>query len=129
MVMRVQSDKAANRLPRAYRFGVTAASALAMIALLPTAAYAQDAEDEDAEIVVSGIRYSIGSSIETKRRESSIVEAISAEEIGKLPDVSIAESIARLPGLAAQRVERVGQRPGEARALEVELRVRAEVTE
>lgn len=106
MVMRVQSDKAANRLPRAYRFGVTAASALAMIALLPTAAYAQDAaaEDEDAEIVVSGIRYSIGSSIETKRRESSIVEAISAEEIGKLPDVSIAESIARLPGLAAQRV-------------------------
>jgi iron complex outermembrane receptor protein len=105
MVMRVQSDKAANRrLPRSYRFGVTAASALAMIALLPTAAYAQDAEDEDAEIVVSGIRYSIGSSIETKRRESSIVEAISAEEIGKLPDVSIAESIARLPGLAAQRV-------------------------
>lgn len=106
MVMRVQSDKAANRLPRAYRFGMTVASALAMTALLPTAAYAQDAaaEDEDAEIVVSGIRYSIGSSIETKRRESSIVEAISAEEIGKLPDVSIAESIARLPGLAAQRV-------------------------
>lgn len=98
MVMRVQSDKAANRLPRAYRFGMTA--------LKPTAAYAQDAaaEDEDAEIVVSGIRYSIGSSIETKRRELSIVEAISAEEIGKLPDVSIAESIARLPGLAAQRV-------------------------
>ena len=37
-------------------------------------------------------------------RETSMVEAVSAEEIGKLPDVSIAESIARLPGLTAQRV-------------------------
>ena len=40
----------------------------------------------------------------TKKDSTSIVEAISAEDIGKLPDVSIAESIARLPGLAAQRV-------------------------
>ena len=40
-----------------------------------------------------------------KRRERSVVEAVSAEEIGKLPDISIAESIARLPGIAAQRVK------------------------
>jgi hypothetical protein len=39
------------------------------------------------------------------RRSSSIVEAISAEDIGKLPDVSIAESLARLPGLTAQRLD------------------------
>ncbi|MEN7343185.1 MAG: TonB-dependent receptor, partial [Pseudomonadota bacterium] len=38
-----------------------------------------------------------------------IVEAISAEDIGKLPDVSIAESLARLPGLAAQRLNGRGQ--------------------
>ncbi len=44
------------------------------------------------------------SSIEIKRNESSIVEAISAEDIGKLPDSSIAESLTRLPGLAGQRV-------------------------
>lgn len=36
--------------------------------------------------------------------ESSIDEAVSAEDIGKLPDVSIAESIARLPGVTAQRL-------------------------
>ena len=36
-------------------------------------------------------------------RDSSIVEVVSAEDIGKLPDSSIAESIARLPGIAAQR--------------------------
>jgi iron complex outermembrane receptor protein len=55
-------------------------------------------------IVVTGIRRGIERSIDTKKNSTSIVEAVSAEDIGKLPDVSIAESIARLPGLAAQRV-------------------------
>jgi iron complex outermembrane receptor protein len=59
---------------------------------------------EPGAIVITGIRRSIRDSIEIKRRERSVVEAVSAEEIGKLPDVSIAESIARLPGIAAQRV-------------------------
>jgi iron complex outermembrane receptor protein len=65
---------------------------------------AQPPEDKDA-IVVTGIRRSIANSIAIKREERSMVEAVSAEEIGKLPDVSVAESIARLPGLAAQRVQ------------------------
>ena len=55
-------------------------------------------------IVVTGIRRAIETSVATKRNSDSIVEAISAEDIGKLPDVSIAESLARLPGLAGQRV-------------------------
>jgi iron complex outermembrane receptor protein len=55
-------------------------------------------------IVVTGIRRSLQDSIQIKRNSASVVEAVSAEEIGKLPDVSIAESIARLPGIAAQRV-------------------------
>lgn len=63
----------------------------------------QQAPSSD-EIVVTGIRRGIATSIDTKRREQGIVEAVSAEDIGKLPDISIAESIARLPGLAAQRV-------------------------
>src|SRR6266700_3241484 len=61
-------------------------------------------KEPGAAIVVTGIRRSIQDSIAIKRRERGVVEAVSAEEIGKLPDVSIAESIARLPGLAAQRV-------------------------
>jgi TonB-dependent receptor len=56
------------------------------------------------EIVVTGIRASIANSIAAKARNTSIVEVISAEDIGKLPDISIAESLARLPGLSAQRV-------------------------
>ncbi len=64
---------------------------------------AQDAKNLDTVIVV-GIRGGIERAIDTKKNATSIVEAISAEDIGKLPDISIGESIARLPGLAAQRV-------------------------
>ncbi len=59
--------------------------------------------------VVTGIRAGIESAIEAKRENSSIVETITSEDIGKLPDISIAESIARLPGLAAQRVDGAAQ--------------------
>jgi iron complex outermembrane receptor protein len=55
-------------------------------------------------VIVTGIRRGIEEAISVKQTSNSIVEAISAEDIGKLPDNSIAESIARLPGLAAQRV-------------------------
>ena len=56
-------------------------------------------------VVVTGIRGSIESSIRAKQNSDSIIEAISAEDIGKLPDASIAESLARLSGLATQRVD------------------------
>ncbi len=57
------------------------------------------------EIVVRGFRPSIARAIELKKMSTSIIEAVSAEDIGKLPDVSIGETLARLPGLAAQRLE------------------------
>ena len=40
-----------------------------------------------------------------KEQSDNIIEAISAEDLGKLPDLSIADSLARLPGLAAQRTD------------------------
>lgn len=86
--------------------------------MLANGAYAQSADQDQAAddaqdldtIQVVGIRGSIEKSTETKRESTSIVEAISAEDIGKLPDTSIADSIARLPGLTAQRF---GGRPQE----------------
>lgn len=56
-----------------------------------------------ATVVVSGIRRSIEDSVSAKKANSSMIEEVSSEDIGKLPDASIAESIARLPGIAAQR--------------------------
>ena len=64
-----------------------------------------EATTELEQIVVTGFRGSIESAIATKRDNSSIVESVSAEDIGKLPDVSIGEALARLPGLAAQRID------------------------
>ena len=54
-------------------------------------------------VEVRGIRRGVENAIETKRESRQIIEAVSAEDIGKLPDASIADSIARLPGLTAQR--------------------------
>ncbi len=84
---------------------------VAFTALLPGAALAQDADtapvaEEGAEdaIVVTGFRASLQSAVNAKKTRDQVVESISAEDIGKLPDASIAESIARLPGLTSQRV-------------------------
>jgi TonB-dependent receptor len=90
-----------------------AAACAVLISALSAPAYAVGAEAADAPqaadtppttVVVAGIRRGIEDAISVKKDATSIVETISAEDIGKLPDVSIAESIARLPGLAAQRV-------------------------
>ena len=67
-------------------------------------------EAEDDAIVVTGIRASLAQSEKIKKANAVIVEAISAEDIGKLPDVSIADSLARLPGVTAQRLEGRDQR-------------------
>jgi len=94
--------------PSTQKFYVTASAAAITLALAGSAsaqqAAAPAADDTVDAIVVTGIRAGIQNSINIKKNETSIVEAVSAEDIGKLPDVSIAESIARLPGLAAQRV-------------------------
>ncbi|MEE7545678.1 TonB-dependent receptor [Xanthomonas sp. Kuri4-1] len=93
------------------RSALTIALAIAMTPMLAAAQTdAQAPADTPQEVTeldkvqVTGIRRGIESAISVKKDATSIVEAISAEDIGKLPDVSIAESLARLPGLAAQRV-------------------------
>ena len=67
------------------------------------------ANGEDT-VVITGIRASLDSSARVKRNAVNIVDSVSAEDIGKLPDVSIADSLARLPGVTAQRLEGRDQR-------------------
>ena len=65
-----------------------------------------DKAEQDVEVIeVKGFRRSLIESINTKRYSNNVVESVSAEDIGKLPDSSIAESIARLPGITAQRLD------------------------
>lgn len=83
--------------------------ALATAGISSFASHAQEEQPttkSDVEVIeVKGFRGSVVESINTKRFSSEVVESISAEDIGKLPDSSIAESIARLPGLTAQRLD------------------------
>ena len=55
------------------------------------------------DIVVTGFRQSLRTAINQKRNADRVQEVLSAEDIGKLPEASIAESLARLPGLATNR--------------------------
>jgi iron complex outermembrane recepter protein len=55
------------------------------------------------EVVVTGFRKSVVNALEVKRSADTVVEAISADDIGGLPDVSIADSLSRLPGVNTVR--------------------------
>lgn len=80
--------------------GLSAISAPALAQQNDTA----QANEPAVEVIeVSGIRGSLQRAQAIKMDNTSIVEALSAEDIGKLPDTSIAESLARLPGLSGER--------------------------
>ncbi|MBP7914308.1 MAG: TonB-dependent receptor [Vitreoscilla sp.] len=79
------------------------AAACSVLIFSTSTAFAQQAAEQVQTVVVSGIRKGIEDAISAKKNSDQIVEAISAEDIGKLPDASVAESISRLPGVAMQR--------------------------
>ena len=54
-------------------------------------------------ITVTGIRASLQKSLDLKRNSDSIVDAISAEDVGKFPDTNVAESLSHLPGISVDR--------------------------
>ena len=56
-------------------------------------------KDADSTVVVKGYRASMRSAQQIKKQSDSILDAIVAEDIGKLPDNNAAESLARLPGV------------------------------
>ena len=109
----------------AFRLSPVAAGCAIFVSAMATSAFAQEAApavpaapvveaaaDAPAVVVVTGIRQGIEAAISIKKNNSSIVEAISAEDIGKLPDSSVAESISRLPGVTTQRSRASGKAAG-----------------
>ena len=58
---------------------------------------------DDNVIVVSGIRQSLANSQDIKRDADTVVDAITAEDIGALPDRSVTEALQRVPGIAINR--------------------------
>ncbi|QEY10911.1 MULTISPECIES: TonB-dependent receptor [unclassified Cellvibrio] len=60
-------------------------------------------EKDIEEVVVTGFRQSVLNALDAKRSSDTVIEAISADDIGGLPDVSIADSLSRLPGVTSVR--------------------------
>ena len=81
----------------------TTATSFAVMMLAANGALAQEQNGSMETVTVTGIRESMERSLELKKQSQDIIEAISAEDIGKLPDEFIADLLARLPGLASQR--------------------------
>ena len=102
------SDKTTSLSLIIRRTALSLAFAIAAVSAGTVNAQTQGAEAEEEvieEIVTTGIRGSIQRSIDLKQTSNSIVEAVSAEDLGRLPDTSIADSISRLPGVTSQRAE------------------------
>ncbi len=95
------------------RIALAAGTALAM----PSIALAQAAPDSDGvsadEIVVTGFRQSLEKALSVKRESVAAVDAIVAEDIAKMPDQNLAESLQRIPGISISRDA------GEGRAITV----------
>ncbi len=81
--------------------------ALVVAATAVTEAKAQAATEE---VVVTGIRGSLMRAMDIKRDAKGVVDAISAEDIGKFPDTNLAESLQRIPGVSIDRANNEGSK-------------------
>ncbi|NJC04264.1 TonB-dependent receptor [Sphingomonas kaistensis] len=98
-------------------FALASASFTAMAVATPAAAQQQPADPaveqtseaddaaaaDDDTIVVTGLRRSLQSAVNLKRNSEQQIDAIVAEDIGKLPDIAVSETAARIPGLQVTR--------------------------
>jgi len=91
----------------------------AFIAMACSGAAAMAAEGPDTpaqgntelqEVVVTGLRQSLVTSETIKRDASGVVDAITAEDIGKFPDTNLAEAVQRIPGVTIDRINNEGSR-------------------
>src|SRR6202035_2515896 len=84
------------------RIALAVKSALGLAMLVPPSlVLAAPAADNSAleEIVVTGYRKSVEASLEAKRDATGLVDVITADDIGKMPDKNVADSLARVPGV------------------------------
>ncbi|RAN33796.1 TonB-dependent receptor [Hyphomonas pacifica] len=111
--MTVSTDKVRAASARKKKWGtlLCSASAVSLLAALPMAAHAQEADEDtltQETVVVQGIRGSLQRAMDIKRDASGVVDAISAEDIGKFPDTNLAESLQRITGVSIDRVNGEG---------------------
>ena len=85
------------------RFCTHTAVAALMIGACGAAAQAQTASDQIETVTVTGFRASLANALELKKSSNLIMELVTAEDVGKMPDQDVAESLQRLPGVQIDR--------------------------
>ena len=105
---------APGRARQAVRTVAQGGTATLAVVWLSVAAAAQEPAEAVAdgpveEVFVTGIRGALRRSIDVKRDSQGVVDAISAEDIGKFPDKNVAESLQRITGVTIQRQFGEGQ--------------------
>jgi TonB-dependent receptor len=78
----------------------------AIVSLMATTMFSAHhvyAEDAAEEVVVTGIRGALEKAMDIKREAAGVVDAISAEDMGKFPDTNLAESLQRITGVSIDR--------------------------
>ena len=94
----------------AVSLAIAASSAHAQDAAPPAPAPdAAQADNAVEEVVVTGFRASLASAINVKRNASGVVDAIKAEDIAQFPDLNLAESLQRIPGVSISRINGEGR--------------------
>lgn len=83
----------------------TSPAALPQSAAEPAAAPQDDSADSGNDIVVVGVRRALNDAAETKRNASTILDSISATDIGAFPDTSVAGALSRVPGITVARLQ------------------------
>jgi len=106
----MKNDQSARKRSRTLLQATPVAAAVAAMLCTSGMAQAQTAPEGVTDtVVITGIRRGIETAINVKKNAEGVVEAISAEDVGKLPDTTVAEAISRLPGLATQRNKATGR--------------------
>lgn len=91
------------------KFGFTTLSLAVVSALYGACAVAQESNEDNLEVIqVKGIRGALASAMDVKRSSTGVVDAISAEDIGKFPDTNLAESLQRITGVSIDRTNNEG---------------------
>jgi iron complex outermembrane receptor protein len=82
--------------------GTASSFALACSVSAALAADAPAASAPEEIVVTSGYLKSLQDAIELKKEADGVVEAVSASDIGQLPDKNVADALQRLPGISTQ---------------------------
>lgn len=99
--------------PQRSRLATAVSMAIGVASYSGVPAWAQGSDPANAvmeEVVVVGIRASLEAAADIKRYSEGVVDAISAEDIGAMPDTNLAESLQRITGVSIDRTRGEGSK-------------------